>query len=114
MLLTHALFIVVVLMLIWSLYRLHRNPEVDFNLLDLLMENGRVSKVSCIVMGAFFVHSWIMLSLQLSEPSKMSEGYLTIYGATWVAPLLARLMLTGGKPTSHKEKKVGVKDGPKG
>lgn len=71
-----------------SLYRTNRdNP--DFNLIDLLMENGRVSKVSCLVMGSFGVHTWIMLYLTVHD--KMSEGYLTIYGATWAAPLIVRL-----------------------
>lgn len=86
---THAAFGIAVLAVVWSIYRLQRNPAVDFNMLDLLLENGKVSKVSCIVMGAFFVHSWIMVDLQAHL--KMSEGYLTIYGATWVAPLMMRL-----------------------
>ena len=62
---------------------------MDFNLLDLLIENGRVSKVSCLVMGSFFVTSWIMLDLQFH--GKMTEGYMTTYGAVWVSPLLVRL-----------------------
>lgn len=62
-------------------------------MLDLMMENGRVSKVSSVVMGAFCLHSWIMLDLELH--SKMTEGYLTIYGATWVAPLLLKLYNAG-------------------
>lgn len=86
---SRALLFVVVLIIAWSLYRLHRDPAVNFNLIDLIMENGRVSKVSCLVMGAFTVHTWIMVSL---TPDKMSEMYLTIYGATWVAPLLTRMI----------------------
>lgn len=85
----HAALLLGILLALWSLYRTHLNASIDFNLLDLLMENGRVSKVSCIVMGSFSLHSWIMLDLELA--GKMSEGYLTIYGATWIAPLLARI-----------------------
>jgi hypothetical protein len=99
----HAAFIIAVLAIIWSVYRLHQIPDNNFNIIDLLMEGGRVSKVSCIVMGAFFIHSWIMVDIQAH--GKMSEGYLTIYGATWVAPLLARLFMTQGKPTNRKAKK---------
>jgi hypothetical protein len=99
--LTNAIFIILVFGLIWSIYRLHRNPDIDFNILDLVMENGRVSKVSCLVMGAFTLHSWIMIDLQAT--AKMTEGYLTIYGATWVAPLITRLVMTAGAPTPHKE-----------
>lgn len=80
----------------WSLYRVHRNPNVEFNLLDLLMENGRVSKVSCLVMGSFAVTTWIMVSLTLT--GRQTEGYFTIYGAVWVAPLLARMFAASTKP----------------
>jgi hypothetical protein len=69
---------------------MHRNPHVEFNLLDLLMEGGRVSKVSFLVMGAFFVSSWLMLALQAA--GKMTEGYFGLYAGAWVAPLIARLM----------------------
>lgn len=90
-----ALALTVVLIAI-SLYRTNRdNPR--FNLIDLLMENGRVSKVSCLVMGSFFLHSWIMAYLTVHD--KMSEGYLTIYGATWAAPLIVRLL----NPTPSKD-----------
>ena len=87
--LEHAAFSIAVLGIIWSIYRLHRDPNNDFNMLALLMENGRVSKLSCIVMGAFSVTSWVMIALQLS--GKMTEGFLTAYGALWVAPLVVRL-----------------------
>jgi len=81
-----------------SLYRTNRdNP--DFNLVDLLMENKRVSKVSCLVMGSFGVHTWIMLYLTVHD--KMSEGYLTIYGATWAAPLIVRLFNPAPPPDTH-------------
>ena len=93
-----AALLIVALVIAWSLYRAHKGNDgyfSQFNLLDLLMENGRVSKVSCLVMGAFAVHTWIMV--RLTFDGKMSEGYLTIYGATWVAPMLARMFST---PTS--------------
>lgn len=87
---TQAAFIITILGIIWSIYRLHKSPNVDFNILDLLMENQRVSKVSCLVMGAFFVTSWIMVDLQAN--AHMTEGYLGLYAGAWVAPLIARLM----------------------
>jgi hypothetical protein len=101
--LLHAAFIITVLCILWSVYKLHQIPDNNFNMIDLLMEGGRVSKVACILMGSFFVHSWIMVDLQAHD--KMSEGYLTIYGATWVAPMLARLFLTKGAPTNHAKRR---------
>ncbi len=87
---THAIFIIAALGVLWSIYRLHLNPNVEFNALDLLMEGGRVSKVSCLVMGSFGVTSWLMLDLQVH--GKMTEGYFMGYGGMWVAPLIVRLM----------------------
>jgi hypothetical protein len=34
--------------------------------------------------------SWVILDLQLH--GKMTEGYLTVYGGMWVAPLIARVL----------------------
>lgn len=91
-----AILAIVVLSLLWSFYRLSRNPDVDFNLLDVLMENGRASRIAFVVMGSFTLHSWIMLDLELN--SEMTEGYLTIYGATWIAPLLTKLFVGTKQP----------------
>ena len=95
---TTALFLLISLSILWSLHRLSRDPNVDFNLLDLVMENGRLSKVAVIVDVAFVLHSWIMMDIQ--NDGKMTEGYLTIYGATWVAPLLAKLVMGGLSSTN--------------
>ena len=84
-------FAVCCVVILYSLYKVHKDPDIDFNLLDLLLENGRVSKISVLVMGAFFVMSWIMLSLEAT--SRMTEGYMGLYGTTFVAPLLAKLFI---------------------
>ncbi len=86
-----AAILIITIVVCWSLYRAHkdRNGLSHFNLFDLLVENGRVSKVSCIVMGAFGVSSWVILRLTID--GKLTEGYLTIYNAAWVAPLIAKM-----------------------
>ena len=94
---TDAALLIVALVIAWSFYRSHRNPSITFDLFDLIMENGRLSKIACLVMGAFTVHTWIMV--RLTFDLKMTEGYLTIYGATWVAPLLVR-MFSGPSSTA--------------
>jgi hypothetical protein len=81
--------VVAIGLIIASFWRAQRDPNNAFNFFDLLLDEGKLSKVSCLVMGAFTVHTWIMIHLTLSD--KMTEGYLTIYGATWVAPLLAKM-----------------------
>lgn len=95
----HAALAVGVLATLWSVYRLHRNPTVDFNMLDLLMENGRVSKVSCLVMGAFAVTTWGFI-LDCLHRDGMDVGILAAYGGLWVAPLLVRLANPTASSTS--------------
>lgn len=100
-----AILALVCLAILWSLYRFHLDKKNSFNLIDLLSENGKASKISFMVMGSFTLHSWVMLDLELH--SKMTEGYLTIYGATWVTPLLARIFLDikGGDTNAKGAKK---------
>ena len=80
--------LIVALSVAWSLYRANRNIA-KFNLLDLIMENERVSKMACIAMGAFIVLSWIMVRLAID--GKMTEGYMGLYGALCFTPICAKL-----------------------
>lgn len=94
---TYLLLAVIVCGAAWSLYKVQKDPTVSFNMLDLLIENGRVSKVSCTFMGSFLLTCWIMLDLQFN--GKMSENYLTIFGGLWVAPLITRVIFNKSNPT---------------
>lgn len=77
------------LLVVWSFYRAQKDPGNVFNLFDLLMEQGRISKVSVAFITTLCVTSWIMLRLALD--GKLTEGYFTGYGLMWVAPLVAKL-----------------------
>lgn len=81
--------LIVALCIAWSFYRAHRNTTFAFNVFDILMENGRVSRLACVFMGSFVVTSWIMVRLTLD--GKMTEGYLTAFGALWIIPITAKL-----------------------
>ena len=81
--------VVASLALIWSFYRAQRNPLFSFDLFDLLMENGRLSKTSVAFVSTLFVTSWIMVWLTLD--GKLTEGYFTGYAVAWIAPLVAKL-----------------------
>lgn len=74
-----------------SLWRFQKGDN-HFDLLDLLMENGRVSRLAAAFSIALVVTSWIMLKLAVD--GKMTEGYLGIYGSTWVAPIISRMFAT--------------------
>lgn len=86
---TDAALIIVALVIAWSFYRAHRKQDFSFSVFDLIMDNGRVSRIACVFLGSFLVFSWIMVRLTLD--GKMSEGYIGLYGGTFVAPILAKL-----------------------
>jgi len=81
--------LLVMLMVIWSLYRAHINESMtQFNLFDLVMENGRVSKVACIFVGSWFVCTWAFL--RHTSKTGLDVGLLSAYGAIFVTPLIVR------------------------
>lgn len=87
-----AALLIVALAIGWSMYRAHKSGDaafVHFNLMDLIMENGRVSKLACVFMGSFGVTSWIMVRLTLD--GKMTEMLFSAYAAAWIAPIVAKL-----------------------
>jgi hypothetical protein len=95
---TIALLCVVSAFIAWTMYRAQKDPNFQFNLFDLIMENGKVSKISVAFMLTLVFTTWLMLDLALK--GKMTEGYLTTYGAMWVAPLVARVIF--GKTSAAK------------
>lgn len=94
---TYLLLALVLGALGYSIWKAQTDPTITFNLFDLLIENGRVSKVSCAFMGTFLLSCWLMVDLQWS--GKMTEGYFTIFGGMWVAPLIARVIFGKTNPT---------------
>lgn len=88
--LPEAFGVVAILLVVWSLYRAHRSKALsDFNLFDLLMENGRASKLACAFWLAFGFYTWVLWRITID--GKMSEGYIAAYGLTWVAPIIAKM-----------------------
>ena len=87
---------IMLLMIVWSFYKAHNNPDININLFDLLIEGGRLSKISVTFMVAFMFTTWLMIYLTLA--AKMTEGYLAIYGGLWVTPLVARVLGTKHEP----------------
>ena len=86
---TDAALLIISLVVAWSIYRAHRNPEYQFSFFDLIMENGKLSRLACVFMGSFAVSSWIMVRATMD--GKMTEGLFLAYGGVWVAPILAKL-----------------------
>lgn len=84
-----ASLIITVLLLAWALYRSHKSPALTFDLLDLLIENGRVSKIAFAFLTTLGATTWIIIRLTLD--GKLTEGYFAGYGAVWIAPIIAKL-----------------------
>lgn len=81
---------VAVLAVLLSFWREHHNAAVQFNVFDLVMENGRVSKIAVAFMLVLGVTTWMMVYLTID--GKMTEGYLGLYGAMWVSPLVMKVV----------------------
>lgn len=78
------------LLVLLSFWRAHRKAGVNFNAFDLIMENGRVSKIALAFMVVLGVTTWVIVDLQIK--GHLTEGYFTTYGAMWVIPLVAKVV----------------------
>lgn len=88
----YALLAVIVAGVVVSFYRYHKKPGNMFNILDLLMENGRVSRLAAAFMMTLLVTSWVMIKLAVD--GKMTEGYLMAFGGMWIAPIISKMFAT--------------------
>lgn len=86
-----ALLVALIIMI--SLRRMH-NDASTFDLRDLLVENGRVSKAAAVMMGSFAATTWAFIYLTLA--GKLTEGIFGLYAATWIAPVVSRLIKSNG------------------
>lgn len=77
-------------LIVISFWSFHRNAKVQFNGLDLIMVDGKVDKIAFAFMLVLGVTTWIMIDLQIK--GKMTEGYMTTFGAMWVLPLVAKIL----------------------
>ena len=86
---TDALLAIIALVFTWNVYRAQRNTALSFDLFDLILENGRVSKASVAFMVTLAATTWVMIRLTMD--GKLTELYFGAYGTMWVAPIVARL-----------------------
>ncbi len=87
---------VVAVSVVIAFWRAHRKPGFQFNAFDLVMENGRVSRIAVAFMFVLGVTTWVVIDLQIN--GKMTEGYFTTYGAMWVLPLVAKVVFNKTEP----------------
>lgn len=86
---TDGALLIIALVIAWSVYRAHHSPDYTFDLIDLLVENDRLSRIACAFMATLVVSSWVVIKAAID--GKLTEGLFTAYLAAWVAPIVAKL-----------------------
>ncbi len=99
----HIILALAIIAITFTLWQAHRRPDIQFNALDLLMENGRVSRISVAFMLVLVVTTWVIVDLQIH--AKLTEGFFTAYGLMWVGPLVAKVVFNKTEPPAPPELK---------
>src|ERR1035437_11018088 len=81
---------IILLLLLWSFYKAQRDPANNFNLFDLIMENGRVSRIGFAYLVGLLVTSWVLVRMAQNEQRSLDVVF-SAYLAAWVAPIVAKL-----------------------
>jgi hypothetical protein len=68
----------------------------EFKIVDVLMENGKASKWAVILFCSWIVHTWVIVAWVMNQAATLAD--LTVYGTTWVAPLIAKMFITPKDP----------------
>ena len=87
---------VVVLAIAVSVWNAHKSHSTIFNAFDLLMENGRVSKIAVAFMLVLVVSTWVIVDQQIS--GKLTEGMFGLWLTAWVTPLVAKVVFAKAEP----------------
>ncbi len=91
LLIIFGLLAVLLVLLIWkTLRKWTKDEENPFAISDLFMENGKASKTSVVLLGAFAATTWFFVYYALL--GKMSEAYFGLYAGAWIAPIVARVL----------------------
>lgn len=86
-----GIFLLIILAIIAiSFWRAQKSPLLAFDAFDLIMENGRVSKIAIAFLLVLLVTTWVIVDLQLK--GNLTEGYFMAYGGMWVMPLVAKVV----------------------
>lgn len=89
------------LLIVLSFWRAHKSHKIDFDLLDLLKQNGRASKVAVIIMGAFAVSTWTVINREIH--GTLTSDFFGLYLTAWVAPLITLIATSNSEPVKKAE-----------
>lgn len=94
----HAVLAIGILLIIVSVWSAHKSHSVIFNVFDLLIENGHVSKIAVAFMLVLLVSTWVIVDLQIKD--KLTEGMFGLWLTAWVTPLVAKVVFAKTEPGS--------------
>lgn len=96
-----------------SLLIISRSDKNGFKLTDLLMENGKASKWSVIIMGSWSIHSWALI--KWTVVGGVTTADFVTYGAVWITPLIAKMFAKNGdRPAPLESPPVAQAKKPRG
>lgn len=84
-----AVGIVLILIVVWSVYKADRTLGNNVNLLDLIMARGKLDRVSCVFMGSWGALTFVFVATHFA--GKMTEGLFTAYAAACFAPICIKM-----------------------
>lgn len=73
-----------------SFWRAQKRQDFDFDLFDLVLESGKVSKTAVAFMIVLCVTTWVIIDQQIK--GSLSSEMFGLYGGMWVLPLVARVI----------------------
>jgi len=85
-----AILVIGAVLVAWSFWHAQRKPGFDFDAFDLIMENGKVSRLALWYNLAGAVSTWVIVDLQMK--GKLTEGMFGLWLGAWVGPIIARLV----------------------
>ena len=77
-------------LIVFSFWHAHRNKASTFDALDLIMVDGKLDRIATVFMIAFAVSTWVIVDLQIK--GKLDSGIFGIWMASWVGPLVAKMV----------------------
>lgn len=72
------------------LWRAQKSKTVQFDAFDLIMENGKVSKIALAFIVSFAVTTWVLVYTAIQ--GKSVDALFGLYGTMWVAPLVVKVI----------------------
>jgi hypothetical protein len=74
---------------LFSLWQRDEKKYGEFDLTDLLMENGKMSRLAFTWLGSFLVMSFGFIYLLLTKG--LTDTYALLYAGTWAVPIITKM-----------------------